>query len=131
MNSLALRRWLAREILGKDIARQPLRPPRPLASRPAAPARNWKYRSWIRSLPCAACGSRRFVEAAHTGNDGGMRHKASDYSCIPLCAPCHRVGPRAYHCIGRTEFERLHQLHLSRIVRRLKRAWWWMQQEAA
>jgi hypothetical protein len=33
-----------------------------------------------------------------------MRQKASDYSCIQLCANCHTQGPQAYHPIGRAAF---------------------------
>ena len=36
-------------------------------------------------------------EAAHSGSDGGMSMKASDYSCVPLCVACHRTGQHAYH----------------------------------
>jgi hypothetical protein len=61
------------------------------------PIRDWKYRSWIRTLPCAACGSTHRVEAAHTGSDGGMRQKASDTSCVPLCHDCHQAAPVSYH----------------------------------
>jgi hypothetical protein len=70
-----------------------------------SPARNHKYRAWIRTLPCACCGLEPAGEAAHTGSDGGMRQKASDYSCIPLCSDCHRFAAHAYHRIGRAAFE--------------------------
>lgn len=71
------------------------RSPRRSAGR--GPARSWKYKAWIRSLACAACGSTWDVEAAHTGTDGGLRQKASDHSCIPLCADCHTQAPHAQH----------------------------------
>lgn len=37
------------------------------------------------------------ARAAHTVSDSGMSMKASDYSCVPLCAFCHRTGRDAYH----------------------------------
>ena len=61
------------------------------------PIRDRKYLSWIRTLPCAACGTTHQVEAAHTGSDGGMRQKASDTSCVPLCHDCHQAAPVSYH----------------------------------
>ena len=61
------------------------------------PVRDPKYLSWIRTLPCASCGSTHQVEAAHTGSDGGMRQKASDTSCVPLCHDCHQSAPVSYH----------------------------------
>jgi hypothetical protein len=68
--------------------------------RMAKPLRSPRYLAWIRSLPCVACGkwsadSRR-TEAAHTGPHG-LSQKASDLTCIPLCALCHREGPNAIH----------------------------------
>jgi hypothetical protein len=71
------------------------RSPRRRAGR--GPVRNWRYRAWIRTLPCAACGTTHQVEAAHTGSDGGMRQKASDTSCVPLCHDCHQSSPVSYH----------------------------------
>lgn len=61
------------------------------------PVRDRKYLSWIRTLPCAACGTTHQIEAAHTGSDGGMRQKASDTSCVPLCHDCHQAAPVSYH----------------------------------
>ena len=87
------------------------------------PARNWKYRCWIRSLPCAVCGDTRGIEAAHTGSDGGMAHKASDYTCIPLCGSCHTAGPHAYHRGSRAEFEARYDLDISVLVDRLNSLW--------
>ncbi len=61
------------------------------------PVRDHKYKAWIRTLPCAACGTTHGIEAAHTGSDGGMRQKASDLSCVPLCNDCHQSAPVSYH----------------------------------
>ena len=62
--------------------------------------------AWIRTLPCIACGVEGRSEAAHTGTDGGMSMKASDYSCVPLCSDCHTQAPGAYHRVGKRVFER-------------------------
>lgn len=120
MNNHQLRRWLSKEILGKDIPRKPATRASALGGKKTA--RNWKYKLWIRSLPCAVCGCTP-TEAAHTGSDGGMSMKASDYSCIPLCADCHTQGPRSYHRIGRPAFELEHDIQVAELVARLNRLW--------
>ena len=43
-----------------------------------------RYKACFRTPPCAACKREGPNEAAH-GEDGGMRMKVSDKSCIPLC----------------------------------------------
>ena len=56
---------------------------------PSKPVRNPAYRSFIRSLPCAACGGTRWIDCSHTG-PLGFGQKSSDLNCIPLCAKsCH------------------------------------------
>ena len=116
-SAYALRRWLAREILGCEIPRKP--PNR--ATKSTGPARDARYRAWIRSLPCCLCGLEPAGEAAHTGQDGGMGQKASDYSCIPLCRNCHTQNADSYHRLGRAEFERRHRVDLADIIIRLNR----------
>lgn len=74
-------------------------------------------------MPCMACGVEGRSEAAHTGMDGGMSMKASDYSCVPLCSDCHTQAPGAYHQVGKRVFEERHGLDLVRIVARLNRQW--------
>src|ERR1022692_4640964 len=69
------------------------------------------------------CGVEGRSEAAHTGTDGGMSQKASDYSCVPLCADCHTQAPGAYHRAGRGTFERRNRLSFASIVARLNREW--------
>ena len=61
------------------------------------PPRDEVYKDWIRTLDCCACGRCAPSEAAHTGSDGGMSMKASDDSCIPLCADCSTLSVGAYH----------------------------------
>lgn len=82
------------------------------------PARSWKYRAWIRSLPSAVSGQLG-CDAAHTGSDGGMGMKASDYSCIPLT----RIEHLRYHALGRDQFCALHGLDIDALVRRLNHDW--------
>jgi hypothetical protein len=86
------------------------------------PVRDWKFRAWIRTLPCAVCGCAP-SEAAHTGSDGGMRLKASDLSCVPLCTICHTGGQQAYHRLGREAFEAAHGLNFGELVERLNAAY--------
>ena len=111
-------RWLYYQVHGVF---PPRKVPRKRTGR--GPKRDWRYRQWIRSLPCCACGSQANVEAHHAGKDGGMGQRASDYSCVPCCTDCHTLGPDAYHRIGREEFERRHGLDLGDLVGRLNRAW--------
>jgi hypothetical protein len=87
------------------------------------PPRDAAYLAWIREMPCIACGIEGRSEAAHTGTDGGMSQKASDYSCVPLCADCHTQAQGAYHRIGKRDFERRHGICFACIVTRLNRLW--------
>ncbi|MDE2103729.1 MAG: DUF968 domain-containing protein [Patescibacteria group bacterium] len=123
MNTRQLARWLRREIHGVDIPSRKC--PRSRRFR-VGPARNWKYRAWVRSLPCASCGLDPAGEAAHTGKDGGMRQKASDYSCIPLCSNCHSFRSGAYHREGRKDFEARFGVNVEETVKRLN--WLWFNQ---
>ena len=86
------------------------------------PARNWKYRQWIRSLPCLVCGHTP-AEAAHTGEGRGLRQKSSDYSCVPLCGFCHRLGPHSYHVLGKKAFEQFHLVDLANLVEQMNALW--------
>jgi hypothetical protein len=87
------------------------------------PPRDPTYRAWIRTLPCTICGSGWRVEAAHTGYDGGMSMKPSDYSCIPLCRNCHTAAKGAYHRIGRPSFEQKFSIDLRALVKGLNVKW--------
>lgn len=101
--------------------RAPRRSPRRRSAlHSTAPARNSRYRAWIRSLPCAACGSGDAVQAAHTKN-AGMRIKGSDYSCVPLCHCCHREYDNGLR--SKELFEVDHNLNLADLVRRLNHDW--------
>lgn len=120
MNDRQLRRWLMREIHGVEIQRKPPKKSSSLIG--SKPARNGKYRAWVRSLPCASCGREPAGEAAHT-ETGGLRQKGSDYSCIPLCSDCHTMGPHAYHRAGKAAFEAHHGVDVAATVARLKKIW--------
>ena len=112
-----LRRWLAKEVLGTNLPRKP--PKRESVLHPNQPARSVQYRAWIRSLPCAVCGTSFGVEAAHTGPHG-VQQKASDYSCIPLCHPHHRTGNDALDKIGHLAFEQRFGLEIAAIIETLQ-----------
>ena len=80
-------------------------------------------RKFLPRKACIACGVEGRSEAAHTGTDGGMSQKASDYSCVPRCADCHTQAPGAYHRSGKEASERRHGLSLAGIVTGLNREW--------
>ena len=72
---------------------------------------------------CSACGIEGLSEAAHTGSDGGMSMKASDYSCVPLCSACHTQAPGAYHRVGKRAFEQRKGISFAGTVAALNREW--------
>jgi hypothetical protein len=86
------------------------------------PTRGEGYKAWIRTLPCLVC-HQTPSEAAHTGRDGGTGQKASDSSCVPLCALHHTVGGDSYHQVGRVRFARRFRLNLEDEVKRLNQEW--------
>jgi hypothetical protein len=82
------------------------------------PPRNPRYLAWIRTQPCCVCGSKRGIEASHTGPHG-LGQKSPDSSAIPLCAKHHRTGADSYHRLGPRKFAEKHNLDIPVIVRRL------------
>src|SRR5215467_2677145 len=60
--------------------------------------RRLQHLTFVRQLPCVACGEAAPSEAAHvrTGTDGGVGVKPGDRYAVPLCAACHtkqhRIG---------------------------------------
>ena len=117
LNDQQLRSYLAWAVHGR---KPPCRATTPTCQ---GPPRDEDYKAWVRTLPCLACGVERRSEAAHTGSDGGMSMKASDYSCVPLCSDCHTRAPGAYHRVGKRAFEQRHDLCFVRIVAQLNRDW--------
>jgi hypothetical protein len=114
--------YLAHAILGRKLPKRERMGSR-LGRRRKGPVRDDGYKAWIRTLPCCACGVEGRSEAAHTGSDGGMSMKASDYSCVPLCADCHTQSPEAYHRIGKRAFEKVTGLCFAALVTRLQLEW--------
>ncbi len=119
LNTHQLARYLMLQIHGVKLPRKPAK-----RETGRGPARSWRYRAWIRSLPCAVCGIEPAGEAAHTGTDGGIAIKSSDFSCIPLCENHHRCGSGSYHRLGRAGFEKRWGLDIAELVKRLNRLWW-------
>jgi hypothetical protein len=60
--------------------------------------RRVQHLTYVRQLPCVACGKAAPSDAAHvrTGTDGGVARKPGDRYAVPLCTACHakqhRVG---------------------------------------
>lgn len=67
------------------------------------PERSQSYLRFLRSQPCAVCGSTRGVEAAHSGGHG-ISQKADDFLAVPLCRRHHRTDRLSYHALGRKFF---------------------------
>ena len=82
------------------------------------PARNPLYLAWIRTQPCCVCGSKRAIDASHTGPHGSG-HKSPDSSAMPLCPKHHRTGDDSYHRLGPRKFAQKHNLDIPAIVRKL------------
>jgi hypothetical protein len=82
------------------------------------PQRNPRYLAWIRAQPCCVCGSKKAIEASHTGPHG-IGQKSPDTSAIPLCAKHHRTGADSYHRLGPRKFSEKHKLDIQAIVCRL------------
>jgi hypothetical protein len=64
--------------------------------------RRGQHLTFIRQLPCVACGRAAPSEPAHvrTGTDGGVGIKPGDRYAVPLCTACHakqhRVGELSF-----------------------------------
>ena len=121
MTAWQLKRWLAWEVHGRKI---PRKPPRPASELSRKPARDYKYRAWIRSLPSATSGNSP-CQACHTGPHA-IGQKASDYTCIPLTAKEHREYDR-----DPKGFASQHRFDVQELVRRLNRVWFLPRREGA
>jgi hypothetical protein len=94
-----------------------------LAPRPwkasVPPVRDRKYLAWVRTQPCAVCGSWRWVESAHTG-PRGLSQKADDRQAIPLCRVHHQRGNLSLHKLGPVRFARLYHLDVAELIGELQ-----------
>jgi hypothetical protein len=67
------------------------------------------YWDWIRAQPCAVCGGRRGIEAAHVGLRG-LGQKCDGWEVLPLCKTHHARGlPASHHTLGK-KFWSFHNL---------------------
>lgn len=107
-----LRKYLAREVHGRELPRKPPRSER------RGPTRDADYRAWIRTLPSLVSGQFG-CECCHFGSNGGMSQKASDYTCGPLTPEEHRE----YHQIGKHAFATKYQIDCARRAAELRAAW--------
>ena len=110
MNRNAFTRWLHYAVHGDRRPRAPRRHPR------RGPARNWRYRAWIRTLPSVVSGGMG-CEACHTVNNG-MSSKGPCYSCVPLTPEEHRK-----YDASRKAFEKRHCVSMAAVVARLNHDW--------
>lgn len=113
MTAHQLRRYLMREVHGVEI---PRKPPQRASALSRKPARDYRYRAWIRSLPSAVSGLSN-CQACHTGPHA-IGQKASDYTCIPLTFEEHRTYDR-----DPRGFQARHSLDVPALVKRLNRCW--------
>lgn len=67
------------------------------------------HAAYVRSHPCACCGTSRDIESHH---EPDRRHGGSMKDQTPLCSRCHREAPNARHKIGRRRFETIYKLDL-------------------
>lgn len=79
------------------------------------PVKDATYLAFIRKFPCVACGATRWIEAAHTG-PRGLGQKADDSAALPICANCHRLGPKALHKIGPEDFQLRHDIDFASLI---------------
>ena len=74
-----------------------------------------KYLALIRLCPCLICGNIpceaahiRFSSAKYGKVNSGVGSKPHDKFTVPLCAYHHRLGPKAQHSMGESQFWELH-----------------------
>lgn len=102
------------------ITGRKVRTPRRRRQTNRGPARNWKYRAWIRTQPCCCGCGREPSQAAHTQNNG-TASKGSDYSCVPLYWECHAEYDNGME--SKAAFEQARGISMAAIVRELNHAW--------
>ena len=121
-----LEAYLAYQIHGKKSPSPLKKPPQqariPIPKKRAkprrGPERSEKYKAWIRTLPSILTGKTP-CEACHTGTDGGMRMKASDFSCVPMTRKEHIE----YHATSRAAMERKYGVSFAGACAALRAEW--------
>lgn len=83
------------------------------------PARDKKYRAWVRTKPCILHSAYYNPVVAHHISAGGMGTKCSDYETVPLCHSHHLE----IHDHGKDTFERKYSIDLKEEAERLKEEW--------
>ncbi|MEM8636139.1 MAG: hypothetical protein AAGF33_14290 [Pseudomonadota bacterium] len=74
--------------------------------------RDANHLAFLRTLPCAVCGTTKDVEAAHVRAASwrhakpitGLQIKPADWWAVPLCEWHHRLAPRAQHSMNELDF---------------------------
>ena len=82
------------------------------------PERNKKYREWVRTHPCLACGVSDETIADHHIHKLGKGIKCSDYETVPVCYDHHQEVEKS-----REDFERKYSIDLKEEAERLKGEW--------
>ena len=82
------------------------------------PARDKKYRAWVRTHPCCACGVSGETIADHHIRKLGTGIKCSDYETVPVCYDHHQEVERS-----REAFEHFYMLDLKEEAERLYKEW--------
>jgi len=82
------------------------------------PERDKKYRAWVRTHPCLACGISGEIITDHHIESLGTGIKCSDYLTVSLCNDHHRAVERS-----RDAFEHFYMLDLKEEAERLKGEW--------
>ncbi len=94
-------------VQGKPIKRGEFKPKRHKVVRSGGIPPNPKHQEFIRQLPCILADDSRHIcqgriEAAHCGIGSGMKRKAPDETCLPMCMGLHRTGRYSHHSLPRT-----------------------------
>lgn len=74
------------------------------------PLRNKRHRQFVNQLPCAVCHAEP-SECAHVRIGFlALGMKPGDNLTVPLCAGCHRTGPKAQHSMNESAFWAMHRI---------------------
>lgn len=86
--------------------------------RKSPPEEDVPYLKFVRSHPCAVCGSWYRVESAHTG-PRGLATRSNDRLAINLCRRHHQTNSDSLHALGPIKFEERHRVSIREIQRDL------------